>query len=835
MGTGAFGGTDLEGPSFKTPFHVGFTFRGTQREASFSSFKEAHTFIKNASARFGKVAGNWTMRCPWCKGQATKSKPDDSYSCRCGWNSHTAVDKNGRKKEKKASLEKAAAADPAKRNLVLEILSHGAKTTGEIEKALGGGKYTNISWPILQELAHEKLISHKQMRWSLKASVKTAEWKGWTEDMPVEVVGDKGFETFPNLAAAKAKYPTLDPEHNTHNFTWAMAGRQIDGKPSIRFETWPANKMYSASVKKATFGKTALSIETRISAAGGADVLTEIVNKLNAIHAYLEKKDPRGFMDSFESRLPNFMMDIAQDMNLQMDYTPENDTYMFYDMAGAGTKGKKFEEFEQVQSSLKSAVIRITSVKSMPQKGTPEWAQLQIAVQTMKMPDPMANVMGGPDRAESERILAQYGLKWDEEAYMAGGKGVKKANSEEQVKTADGNLRQQALALAERTVDAYSHDNYQNWAAVCLMLLQRGFTEREAEAILRSKWTRWAGDASDKPYGRHTSKDLARFLDQQKNLKEEVRQLTLETFGASGEPGSEEKEAAKTAGDGMAKTEEQVEKEAGFNFFFPGQVVKEFYPELQHEIVDYPNATNQPMSGAGNPEIVGDNSGEIEGMLDDALDTNVIEMIQLPADVGEVEPLAVAAADYSSTDPAGGMGIGRDGKPEVLEGVPLRKENDIRGYMFTDEFYGQYEGIPGAAMAVASKKAAKGDESKQFALFLKKVCGEIAATLVGAFKITSRPLLDKVPGMGELQLDTIEQGSQAMPLGQTTQGGRVRWLMKELNDSEVKNAINEAWAQAAVWNDNPDGGFVYEVFVRPETIDTESLVLKYKFVCGTRE
>ena len=181
------------------------------------------------------------------------------------------------------------------------------------------------------------------------------------------------------------------------------------------------------------------------------------------------------------------------------------------------------------------------------------------------------------------------------------------------------------------------------------------------------------------------------------------------------------------------------------------------------------------------------------------------------------------------------MGIGRDGKPEVLEGVPLRKENDIRGYMFTDEFYGQYEGIPGAAMAVASKKAAKGDESKQFALFLKKVCGEIAATLVGAFKITSRPLLDKVPGMGELQLDTIEQGSQAMPLGQTTQGGRVRWLMKELNDSEVKNAINEAWAQAAVWNDNPDGGFVYEVFVRPETIDTESLVLKYKFVCGTRE
>jgi hypothetical protein len=38
-----------------------------------------------------------------------------------------------------------------------------------------------------------------------------------------------------------------------------------------------------------------------------------------------------------------------------------------------------------------------------------------------------------------------------------------------------------------------------------------------------------------------------------------------------------------------------------------------------------------------------------------------------------------------------------------------------------------------------------------------------------------------------------------------------------------------------VWNDNAEGGFVYEVFVRPETIDTESLVMKYKFIAGTRE
>lgn len=363
-----------------------------------------------------------------------------------------------------------------------------------------------------------------------------------------------------------------------------------------------------------------------------------------------------------------------------------------------------------------SATIRVKLGRMpLPRTGTPEAAELKIAIQTLKMPAPMQGVMGGPGPEHALKVLERYGLRWDDADYMAGGKGVKQA------------------------------------------------------------------------------------------------------------------------GEGMAKTDEQLEKEAGFNFFFPGQVLKEFYPEIQHEIVDYPNATNQPMSGAGAPEIVGDGGHELEGMLDSALSTGVVEMIQLPADIGEMEPMAMAAADYSSTSPAGGMGIGRDGKSQVLEGVPLRKENDIRGPMFTDEFYGQYAEVPGAAMAVASKTAADGGESRQFAMFLKKVCGEIAATMVAAFKVTSRPLLDKVPGVGEIQLDQIEQGSSALPMGATVQGGRVKYLLDKLNDSEVKAAINEAWAQGAVWHDGPSGGFVYEVFVRPETIDTESMVMKYKFVAGTRE
>ena len=60
---------------------------------------------------------------------------------------------------------------------------------------------------------------------------------------------------------------------------------------------------------------------------------------------------------------------------------------------------------------------------------------------------------------------------------------------------------------------AYSQDSYASWRSVCAMLLRRGYTLDQAEHILRSKFTRWAGDASSKKYGKYTAKDLERFLD----------------------------------------------------------------------------------------------------------------------------------------------------------------------------------------------------------------------------------------------------------------------------------------------------------------------------------
>jgi hypothetical protein len=85
-------------------------------------------------------------------------------------------------------------------------------------------------------------------------------------------------------------------------------------------------------------------------------------------------------------------------------------------------------------------------------------------------------------------------------------------------------------ALAAKTEDAYSFDRYASWKACCAMLLRRGYTAEQAEAVLRSKWTRWAADASKQIFGRATSKDLSHWMLAQKDLQGQVEKLTKETF-----------------------------------------------------------------------------------------------------------------------------------------------------------------------------------------------------------------------------------------------------------------------------------------------------------------
>lgn len=97
--------------------------------------------------------------------------------------------------------------------------------------------------------------------------------------------------------------------------------------------------------------------------------------------------------------------------------------------------------------------------------------------------------------------------------------------------------RELAHHIAERTQDAYSFCRYAPgaWEACAFMLLGHGYTEQNVEAILRSKWMRWAGDMSSNRYGRVNSADLKRFMEDPRNriTREAVEQLTQETFSVA--------------------------------------------------------------------------------------------------------------------------------------------------------------------------------------------------------------------------------------------------------------------------------------------------------------
>lgn len=88
--------------------------------------------------------------------------------------------------------------------------------------------------------------------------------------------------------------------------------------------------------------------------------------------------------------------------------------------------------------------------------------------------------------------------------------------------------------LAEKTSDAYSFDRYNSWEACVKKLRANGLNDREIEAVLRSKWTRWAADMSKNVYGKASSNDLMNYINKCET-KESIQKLTKETFELIGE------------------------------------------------------------------------------------------------------------------------------------------------------------------------------------------------------------------------------------------------------------------------------------------------------------
>lgn len=64
-----------------------------------------------------------------------------------------------------------------------------------------------------------------------------------------------------------------------------------------------------------------------------------------------------------------------------------------------------------------------------------------------------------------------------------------------------------------RTKDAYSRDRYYSWRQCIVVLIERGYSDVECEAILKSKILRWASDRRNQPHGRASSMDLLRYMD----------------------------------------------------------------------------------------------------------------------------------------------------------------------------------------------------------------------------------------------------------------------------------------------------------------------------------
>ena len=88
--------------------------------------------------------------------------------------------------------------------------------------------------------------------------------------------------------------------------------------------------------------------------------------------------------------------------------------------------------------------------------------------------------------------------------------------------------------LANETKDAYSAPMFNSWANVVRILAKRGFNRFEAEAILRSKITRWCRNTFDTNSGKKASSTcLSKYLDCNEITPgcEEVNVLVMDTFG----------------------------------------------------------------------------------------------------------------------------------------------------------------------------------------------------------------------------------------------------------------------------------------------------------------
>lgn len=261
-------------------------------------------------------------------------------------------------------------------------------------------------------------------------------------------------------------------------------------------------------------------------------------------------------------------------------------------------------------------------------------------------------------------------------------------------------------------------------------------------------------------------------------------------------------------------------KEA-LTYMHPGQILEQFYPDLLNSISGYPMGS--PASNYTPPALQ-----RMDGqIMDDEADK-------------------VTVSDYSDE----GM-MHSHGQPGLIQtqddsSVPLKpSERSIRGPFYSDQFYRIHTDIPPALLTMKSRAASlkKTASDKQKAAivgdFLKKLCGEIASSLLAAFMTTDRPLFTYSPAYSEIDLKNEQSFLPMNPIltatGMSPYVAQLKSLFDSINDGDLTEAINNAYAQGAVWHESESGRFLYEVFVRIEEVDTEHLTIKYKYLTGTKD
>jgi hypothetical protein len=294
-------------------------------------------------------------------------------------------------------------------------------------------------------------------------------------------------------------------------------------------------------------------------------------------------------------------------------------------------------------------------------------------------------------------------------------------------------------------------------------------------------------------------------------------------------------------------------KAASF-MFTPGQVLREFYPELSNNLLMYPAQNNSGMPEATN----GNNAnGAPSGASLNPKPSMVQESVPLRREMQLRGPGAMDQFYRSVVNiPSGRLNMASLTKEASDVETEIRKlrqqisalpENspDVKGLQERIETLkkdlkpsnGESE-VQRRGLSIASTEKTAGatpEEAEALLEILQGVCGEIAATFISAFKVTTRPLALGTPGEGSVCLDSRSTGDQNV----STQfiqglGSQVQALVRKMNDSDLQGILNDAWAQASVWCNGEKGGFTYEVLVRAEAFDDESLSLKYRFVSNQK-